>query len=239
MPQVKLYNMDGAAVGELRLSDAVFAVPVNEGLVQQAVLAQQANSRVAIAHAKDRSEVRGGGRKPWRQKGTGRARHGSIRSPLWRGGGVTFGPRKEQNFEKKINKKAKRKALAMALSGKVSSDTLIALDQLTITEIKTKKFFEILQNLKLRPKKAAAKKLSPAETKKSASATKGSKELLRRKILVVLPSKDEKLQASARNIAGVQVINAASLNIVDVLKNQYVVLSKAAIEKIEATMTKR
>ena len=127
----------------------------------------------------------------------------------------------------------------MALSGKVNTEMVVVLDQLTVAEIKTKKFFEILQNLKLRPKKATVKKSSSAETKKTTPATKGSPTRLRRRILVVLPTKDEKLQASARNIAGVQIINAASLNIVDVLKNQYVLLSKAAVEKIETMMAKR
>ena len=236
---VSVYNVQGKKEKDMALNDAIFGVPTKTALVHQVYHAIEANAREPWAHTKTKDEVRGGGKKPWKQKGTGRARHGSTRSPIWKGGGVTFGPRNEQNFEKKINKKAKRKALAMALSGKVNTEMVVVLDQLTVAEIKTKKFFEILQNLKLRPKKATVKKSSSAETKKTTPATKGSPTRLRRRILVVLPTKDEKLQASARNIAGVQIINAASLNIVDVLKNQYVLLSKAAVEKIETMMAKR
>ncbi|MCK4554466.1 50S ribosomal protein L4, partial [Candidatus Parcubacteria bacterium] len=113
---VKIYNQKAEAVGDIKLSDKVFGVKANEPLVHQAMVAQMSNERQVLAHTKDRSEVRGGGRKPWKQKGTGRARAGSIRSPIWKGGGVTFGPRKDRNFSKNINKKMKQNAMLMVLS---------------------------------------------------------------------------------------------------------------------------
>ena len=129
MTKVSLYNAQGTASGELELNESHFAVPVNSGLVHEAVIAQQANARHPIAHTKTRGEVRGGGKKPWKQKGTGRARHGSIRSPIWVGGGITFGPRNERNFGVKINRKAKKKALFMVLSDKLSHNHLIAVEK--------------------------------------------------------------------------------------------------------------
>ena len=117
--KVKVYNQDGKPEGTIDLSESIFNRPWNADLVHQVVTGMQANARSGRAHTKDRGEVRGGGKKPWRQKGTGRARHGSIRSPLWRGGGVTFGPTQDQNFSLKINKKAKRKSILMGLSDKV------------------------------------------------------------------------------------------------------------------------
>src|SRR3989339_1186928 len=162
-----VYNMQGTKVKELELAKEIFGVQVNPHIMSQVIVAQQANARKVIADTKDRSEVRGGGRKPWRQKGTGRARHGSIRSPLWRGGGITFGPTNERNFSLKINKKAKRKALLMCLSDKAKNERIILVDNLELAEAKTKKFFQILLNLKLREKKnKLAKKTESAQAKK-------------------------------------------------------------------------
>ena len=147
MSKVNIYNQKAETVGELELDAKVFAVKPNEALVHQAVVAQLANERQVLAHTKDRSEVRGGGKKPWRQKGTGRARQGSIRSPQWIGGGIVFGPLKTRNFSLKINKKMKQKAMFMALSDKLASNDLIVLDNLEMKESKTKAFDLILTNL--------------------------------------------------------------------------------------------
>ena len=143
MPKVKVYHLDGSVVGEEVLDDRIFAVEPRSALVHQAVVAQQANARVAIAHTKTKGEVRGGGKKPWAQKHTGRARQGSIRSPQWRGGGVVFGPRKTRNYAVSLNKKMKRKALLMTLSDKVASGRFILLDQLDVSG-KTKEFSRVL-----------------------------------------------------------------------------------------------
>jgi len=212
MPKVKLYNQQGKEVGKAELPSEVFGVEMNADLVHQAVVAQMAKARQPIAHTKDRSEVRGGGRKPWQQKGTGRARHGSIRSPIWIGGGVTFGPTKERVFAKKINKKMKRQALLMALSSKVKDGELILLDKLEIAEAKTKKILEIIKNLKSKIKK---------------DIDKGS--------LIILPAKDEKIIRASRNIPKVQTIGADSLNVVDVLKYKYLLMPQEAIKVIKKT----
>ncbi|MBU3922747.1 50S ribosomal protein L4 [Patescibacteria group bacterium] len=134
----KTINMQGEKVGEIKLPAEIFGLEIKHDLIYQAVISQKSSNRIPYAHTKDRSEVRGGGRKPWRQKGTGRARHGSTRSPIWIGGGVTFGPRNERNFDKKINKKAKRKALLMVFSSKFRDKELIVVDKLELEKGKTK-----------------------------------------------------------------------------------------------------
>lgn len=143
-----LYNQKGEEVGTTLLPKDIFDVKINPDLIHQVIVSQMANRRKVVAHTKDRGEVRGGGKKPWRQKGTGRARHGSIRSPLWRGGGVTFGPRKEKIFKKKIPKKMKRKALFMVLSDKFKNNLLIVLDELKLEKTKTKFLVQLFENLK-------------------------------------------------------------------------------------------
>jgi large subunit ribosomal protein L4 len=148
MASVSVYNMEGAQVDTIELSDSIFAVPVNEHLVHLAVVTQLANKRQGTQSAKTRAEVRGGGRKPWRQKGTGHARQGSIRAPQWTGGGVVFAP-KPRDYSKKMNKKEKRAALKSALSAKVAENKFIVLDQLTLPEIKTKQMKAVLDNLKV------------------------------------------------------------------------------------------
>ena len=210
--KIKVYNQNAEAVGEMQLSDKVFGVPANAALVHQAVVTQLANERKVIAHTKDRSEVRGGGRKPWRQKGTGRARAGSSRSPIWIGGGVTFGPRNDRNFKMRINKKMKRQALLMALSDKVASGCLVVLDKLEIAEFKTKIFKSIIEKL--------GKKAVKSENKKPSW-------------LIMVDQADEKLNYSARNLAGVKLINLDNINLVDLLKYKDLILTKATIEKIE------
>ena len=146
MANVAVYNMDGKEVGKLDLNDAVFGVEVNEHLVHMAVLQQLANNRQGTQKAKTRSEVRGGGRKPWRQKGTGHARQGSTRAPQWTGGGVVFAP-VPRDYSFKINKKEKRAALKSALTSRVQENKLIVVDELKLDEIKTKKFAEVMKNL--------------------------------------------------------------------------------------------
>lgn len=204
MAKVKVYNLEGKEAGELELAKEVFEVEGKEELVHQVVVAQQNNSRQNLAHTKIRSEVRGGGAKPWRQKGTGRARHGSNRSPIWIGGGVTFGPRKEQNFSQKINKKMKNKALCMVLTNKAKEGKLVVLDKLELAEGKTKQLAELLTKLPV----------------KNSSA------------LLSLAKKDEKVVKAASNLEKIGVLSADSLNVVDLLGKNYLVVDKAAVEKI-------
>ena len=145
MLKVSVYNQKVEPVGEMKLSDKIFGVKTNAVLVHQAMVAQMGNERQVLAHTKGKGEVRGGGKKPWRQKGTGRARAGSSRSPIWRGGGVTFGPTKDRNFSKNINKKMRQKAMLMVLSDKVASGRLAVLDKLEAEEYKTKVFDKMLK----------------------------------------------------------------------------------------------
>lgn len=207
---IKVYNREGKIVGETTLPSEIFDLKMNPDLVQQAYLAQLANSRKVIASVKDRGERRGGGRKPWRQKGTGRARVGSIRSPLWRKGGITFGPRPEKTYYKKINKKMKRKALFMVLSSKVRDKELIVLDKLELAKAKTKEMVGLLAKLPIKKKST----------------------------LVILPKKDEKLARANRNIPYAEIRWADSLNVVDLLNYKFCLMSKEAVEVIKKTYLK-
>ncbi|MBU2220016.1 50S ribosomal protein L4, partial [Patescibacteria group bacterium] len=204
-----VYNQDGQEVSNISLPAEIFGLPVNSDLISQAVRAQLANSRQHIAHAKDRSEVRGGGKKPWRQKGTGRARHASIRSPLWAGGGVTFGPRQEKKFSLNINKKMKRQALLMVLSGKAREGELIILEDLKLAQGKTKEMAKIVKSLKAKVKSD-----------------------LDRGAMIILPQKDEAVLRATRNLSKISTIGAGSLNVVDLLSVKYLVMPKGAIERI-------
>ena len=199
--KIDTYNQNGEKVGTTELPDAIFGVEINPTLLHQAVVAQMANMRKVIAHAKDRSEVRGGGKKPWRQKGTGRARHGSRRSPIWVGGGVTFGPTKYKNFKKKINVKMKRKATLMALSGKARDEELIVLDKIELTAPKTKEMAIVVD--KVVPDLKTA--------------------------LCMLPEKNETIQRAGRNIADFKVVNVGNINVVDMLNHKYLVLTQDTI----------
>jgi large subunit ribosomal protein L4 len=201
--KVPVYKMDGTTSGEMELDPKIFEVKVNGALIQQAVVAQQANSRVAIAHTKTRGEVRGGGKKPWRQKGTGRARHGSIRSPIWKGGGVTFGPRSERNFSLNMNAKAKQRALFMTLSDKAHNGKLIVLESLELPKIQTKAIANMLKSLKLN-----------------------------KTVLTVLMKQDPTLWKSARNLPKVTTAPVNSLNVVDVLQHDTLLIPKAAVEAL-------
>jgi large subunit ribosomal protein L4 len=187
-------------------------VKINPDLVHQVVVSQMANRRRVIAHTKTRAEVRGGGRKPWRQKGTGRARHGSIRSPLWKGGGVTFGPRKERVFKKKIPKKMRRKALFMVLSGKIKNNLLILLDGLKLEGVKTKLMVKIIENLR----------------KKIKNFQEGT-------VLLVLPEMDKNLILAARNLPDIETIQAKDLNCLDLLSFKYLIMPKKSIKVIKET----
>ncbi len=208
--ELAVYNQEGQEVEKITLPQEIFGLKINQDLVKQAVEAQMSQSRIPYAHAKDRSEVRGGGKKPWRQKGTGRARHGSIRSPIWRGGGVTHGPRKEKNFAKKINKKMRRAALLMTLSGKVKDNELVVLDDLKLEQPKTKEMVKIIRQL-------AGKVKSDLD--------KGA--------LVVIPQKDENIIRATRNIPKFSTIGVQSLNVVDLLSYKYLLMPKGAIEVIK------
>ena len=235
MIEAKVYNQTGTAVGSHQLNPAVFEVKVNPPVVQQAVVAQQANARPVLASTKGRGEVSGGGRKPWRQKGTGRARHGSIRSPLWRGGGVTFGPSAARNFSLKINKKVRRKALLMTLSGKAADGRIVLLDELKLPAIKSKAVVTMLESLPLWPKKAKGAKTAAAKKKTVGEKDKPAAKSRRPRVLVVMPASDQVVVKSARNVVGISVMNATDLNVLAVLQHQYLLMPLASLEKIERT----
>ena len=202
MANVSVYNIEGKEVGSIELNDAVFGVEVNEHLVHMAVVNQLANKRQGTQSAKTRSEVSGGGRKPWRQKGTGHARQGSTRSPQWTGGGVVFAP-KPRDYSFKMNKKEKRIALLSALSSKVAESKIVVLDSFNLDEIKTKKFAEVMSNLKVD------------------------------KALVVVEGENKNVVLSGRNIPSVKVSATNEINTYDVLKYETLVVTKAAVEKLE------
>ena len=202
MANVSVYNIEGKEVGSIELNDAVFGVEVNEHLVHMAVVNQLANNRQGTQSAKTRSEVSGGGRKPWRQKGTGHARQGSTRSPQWTGGGVVFAP-KPRDYSFKMNKKEKRIALLSALSSKVAESKIVVLDEFKLDEIKTKKFVEVMNNLKVE------------------------------NALVVLEGENKNVVPSGRNIPSVKVTATNEINTYDVLKYETLVVTKAAVEKLE------
>lgn len=207
MAQAKLYNVEGKEQGTIDLNDVVFGTKVNTELVHQVYVAARANARQPWAHAKDRSDVAGGGRKPWKQKGTGRARHGSIRSPLWRGGGATFGPLKTRNYKQKVNKKVKAQAVRMCLTDKVQEAKLFVVDGLK-TEGKTKALDAL---------------------KKALGANKTT--------IVLTAGLDEQVMQSAANVLKTDVKRAEDVNVVDLLHHQFVILSKDAIATLEKRLT--
>jgi large subunit ribosomal protein L4 len=213
--KIKVYNQSVEAVKDLELADKIFGVKANNELLHQAVIAQMANTRQVLAHTKTRSEVSGGGKKPWKQKGTGRARAGSSRSPIWIGGGVTFGPRNERNFTKKINQKMKQKAIFMALSDKFITNSLVILDTLEMAEYKTKKFNTLLTGLE--------KKVLMND---------------RRDILIVNEAKEEKAKYSSRNLEGVKVINLENINLVDLLNYKNLLVTENAIKVLTERYSK-
>jgi len=213
--ELKVYNQSGEEAGKVKLSDKVFGLPWNADLMHQVIVSMQSNLRIPWAHAKDRSEVRGGGKKPWRQKGTGRARHGSIRSPIWIGGGVTHGPLKERNYKKKINKKMMQKALFVALSQKVKDGEIIVLDNLAVAGSKTKLAQAVVSNL------SKIEGFGKLETKKKNSA------------LFLVKEKKDELKRSFANLPGVLLDESRNLNPLIALTYKYLVFSKDALKLLE------
>jgi large subunit ribosomal protein L4 len=212
--KIKVYNQKAEEAGEIKLSDKIFKIEVNEALVHQAMVAQMSNERQVLAHTKSRSEVRGGGKKPWRQKGTGRARAGSSRSPIWIGGGVTFGPKNTRNFSKNINKKMKQKAIFMVLSDRLLSNKLAIIEKLDIKEYKTKEIDKTIKNFE--------EKVIKEDIKKN-----------KRSVLLINDKKDDKIKYSSRNLEGLKTINTENINILDLLKYRNLVITKKTIEKLE------
>ena len=207
MPQISKFDMEGNLAGKVFLNEKIFTAKINEPLVHEVVNAQLAARRSGTASTKTRSEVRGGGRKPWRQKGTGRARHGSIRSPLWVGGGVIFGP-KSKSYEKNIPKKKKKQAVKAALTDKVEQEKFIVIDDLTFSEPKTKNAVRLLENLEL----------------------KGEK------VIFLLPEKDDNIYLSIRNIPEVKSLLAGAVNTYDLINADYIVAPEAALDVVEEVL---
>lgn len=211
--EVKVYNQIGGESGTVKLPEAVFGLKWNADLVHQVVTSQMANQRPKVAHAKGRGEVRGGGKKPWRQKGTGRARHGSIRSPIWKGGGVTHGPVKEKVFTKKINRKMAQKALFTVLSAKARDGEIIVLEDLKFLEPKTKFAAKVFENL--------------SQVKEFKNLKKGNG------VLAALPEKEGLTRRALRNLPYAGVEEARNLNAHLVLQYKYVMFLKSTIEAFE------
>ncbi len=203
MPKVALYDVSGAQIGELELNDNIFGIEPNEAVLYDFVKMQLANKRVGTASTKTRAEVRGGGKKPWRQKGTGRARVGSSRNPVWKGGGITFGP-KPRDYSYKLPKKVRRLAMKSALSSKVIDNSIIVLDQLTMDEPKTKAFERILDSLNI---------------------DNGT--------LVVTTNDNNNVSKSARNIPGVKSVKVDFINVYDLLKYDTLLITQDAVARIE------
>lgn len=206
MPKVTLFNQAGSQVGEIELAEAIFGIEPNEAVLFDALVMQRASLRQGTHKVKGRSEVRGGGRKPWKQKGTGRARQGSIRSPQWRGGGIVFGPT-PRSYAYKLPKKVRRLAVKSALSTKVLENNIIVLDSLAFDAPKTKEMSSVLKGLSVE-----------------------------KKALIVTDDSNEAVALSARNIPGVTVITANSVNVLDVLYHDKLIMTKAAVEKVEEVL---
>ena len=203
MANVSVYNMEGSEVGKLDLNDSVFAVDVNEHLMHMAVVLQLANKRQGTQMAKTRSEESGGGRKPWRQKGTGHARQGSTRSPQWTGGGVVFAPT-PRDYSFKMNKKEKAGAIKSALTTKVNEEKFFVMDSLKFDEIKTKKMVSVLDALKVN-----------------------------KALVVLDGEDNDNVEVSARNIAGVRTVYSNAINVYDILKYDTIIITKSAVAKLE------
>jgi large subunit ribosomal protein L4 len=206
MPKVALFNQAGSQVGDVELNDSVFGIEPNNHVMFEAVVMQRASLRQGTHKTKIRSEVAGGGRKPWRQKGTGRARQGSIRSPQWRGGGTVFGP-VPRSYSYKLPKKVRRLAIKSALSSKVVAEEVLVLESLSFDAPKTKEFTNVLKGLSVDSK-----------------------------ALIVTAGLDENVALSARNIPGITVVSAEGINVLDVLNHDKLIMTKAAVEKVEEVL---
>ncbi|WP_391205628.1 50S ribosomal protein L4 [Psychrobacillus sp. L4] len=206
MAKVSLFNQTGASVGEIELNDKVFGIEPNESVLFEAIIAQRASLRQGNHKVKNRSEVAGGGRKPWKQKGTGRARQGSIRSPQWRGGGIVFGPT-PRSYSYKLPKKVRRLALLSALSSKVHEESIVVLEGLAFDAPKTKEFVKVLSGLSIN-----------------------------KKALFVTADLDENVALAARNIPGITVVSATGINVLDLVGHDKLVMTKAAVEKVEEVL---
>ena len=206
---ISIYNQNAEKTGELEVNPAIFDVKIKTYVMNEAVLSGRSLARENIAHTKDRGEVRGGGKKPWKQKGTGRARHGSIRSPLWKGGGVTFGPRNTTNFAKKINKKVKRQALCMALTERAKDKAIRVLENLSalIDKGKTKHLAELLKRFDINNKH----------------------------VLISLEKGDEKIIRTIRNLQSVKLTAPNSLNVRDILWGDAILTTVEGIRSMEKT----
>ncbi|MFN7088355.1 MAG: 50S ribosomal protein L4 [Candidatus Paceibacteria bacterium] len=202
-----LFGKNAKIIGEIELPSQIFDQKSNPDLVYQVVNVLRGNQRQVLAHTKGRSEVRGGGKKPWAQKGTGRARHGSIRSPIWKGGGVTHGPRKERVFKRKVNQKMKQKALSVVLSEKARRGYIKIIENLEIPEAKTKTLMDLLKPL--------------LANRKTQSA------------IVLSEKKDEKLEKAARNIQYLKVVDASNVNVLDLLNYKFVIMTPGSLDKIK------
>ena len=203
MPKIDVYNIEGKVTESIDLKKEIFGITPNEAVVHSVMVNFLANQRQGTSNTKTRAEVRGGGRKPWRQKGTGRARQGSIRSPQWVKGGVALGP-KPRDYSYRVNKKEKQLAIKSVLSSKLLDKNLVILDVISFKEIKTKNMVKVLDNLKIEEK-----------------------------VLVVLPEKDENVQKSARNIENVKTSLVNTINVYDLLKYTKLILTVDAVKKIE------
>lgn len=208
--KISVYNQKGEDIDKTELPDEIFGLEANLDLLHQVVVSQMSNRRQGSAHTKDRSDVSGGGKKPWRQKGTGRARHGSIRSPLWRGGGVTFGPRSDRNYKKTIPVMMRRKALFMALSSKAKDGELIIIDDLGAKDHKTKVIKSTLDNLPFADKTG----------------------------LLILPAVDKNVILGARNIPKTETMQAKNLTALDVLSSKRLIMTPESVAKIKETFLK-
>lgn len=214
--QVNILNQKGEKEGMADLPENIFNVPWNADLVHQVITSLMSNSRHTIASTKDRSQVSGGGKKPWRQKHTGRARHGSIRSPLWKGGGISHGPKKEKVFDKKINKKMKKKALACVFSAKLKDNELFVIKGLEVKEAKTKN-----ANLALKEFFGKLNLLDGGKKVKFPSA------------LILTPQSDKALNRAVRNLSYTCVKEARNVGVMDILNNKAVLLFERAVEPIK------
>ena len=203
MPKVSVYNIEGKKVSDLDLKEEIFGIEPNEAIIHSVLVNYQANQRQGTQSTKTRAEVRGGGRKPWRQKGTGRARQGSIRAPQWIKGGIALGP-KPRSYKYTVNKKERRLAVKSMLSAKVLEESLVVVDKLAFDEIKTKNMVNALNNLKVTGK-----------------------------TLVMLPEKNENVQKSARNIEGVKTTLVNTINVYDLLKYNNLVVTVDTVKKLE------